>query len=122
MPAEPLRGGHVELGPFEELDLQDPLSARAVEQDLVAVGFPDGGELGRPRSVHAEIDAARFVAPQQGSLRQRKSPLLQLKATANRRVDIFSKIVNGSNLLKTGQHFSFVTPESRVSSGHTQNG
>jgi hypothetical protein len=92
------------------LGLEELFSTRAIEQNLVAIGFPDGGELCGPRAMEAKIDPAGFIASQQNSFRHPIGPGLELVVITNGFVDVFSKIVNAFNLLKTSQHYWQVSP------------
>jgi hypothetical protein len=90
---------------IDQLGRLKPFSAGTIEKDLVPIRFPDGGELGGARSVQAEVDPARLVAPPQDPFRHWKRPRLELILIANRRVDVVPKIFHTVDLLKTSQHF-----------------
>jgi hypothetical protein len=92
------------------LGLKEPFATRTVEQNLVTIGFPDGGELCGPRAMEAKVNPAGLTASQQSSFRHPICPFLELVVIANSFVDVFSKIVNAFNLLKTGQHYWLLSP------------
>jgi hypothetical protein len=60
--------------------------------------------------MEAEIDPAGLVASLQNSFRHPIRPFLELMVVANGFVDVFSKIVNAFNLLKTSQHYWQISP------------
>jgi hypothetical protein len=66
------------LGGLNELGFQDPFATGVVEQDGVAIGFPDRRQFDAPRAVHAEEDAAGALAADEDSFGDRKSSDLQL--------------------------------------------
>jgi hypothetical protein len=95
---------------FQQLGLQKPLALRTVEQNLVAVGLPNRGELSGSGAMQTKIDAATLLTANKNPLAQPKSPDLKLIMTANGCVDVFSKTLDTLNLLKTSQHCRQISP------------
>ena len=75
-------GGGFQLGRFEQLDFEESFATRTIEQYLIAIGFPDRRELGRPRAMQAKDDPAGLAASQQHLLCHGKSSLLKLTLNA----------------------------------------
>jgi hypothetical protein len=61
-----------------QLRLQNPLSGRAVEKNLISICFPDCGKLYRSRTVKAEINSTGFLTPPKDAFRHPKRIVLQL--------------------------------------------
>jgi hypothetical protein len=95
---------------FGQLRLEESLAPRTVEKHLIAIRVPNGGKFRRPRSVKAEIYPAWLAASQKHPLSYQKRPLLELKMSTNRGVDIVPKILNALTPLKTVQHYGVVSP------------
>jgi hypothetical protein len=105
-----LRGGQFALRRFEQLGFEESFAAGAIEEDLVAIGVPDGGKRRRPWAVQAKIRATGPATPQQDPLGYRKRSLLELVLSTDGGVDVFPKILNALSLLKTGHHYGLISP------------
>ena len=103
--AASIRSIRLDLRAINQLGCLKSLSPRTVKKDLVAIRFPDGGELRGARSMQTEVDATWFIAPQQDSFGHRKRTGLELILIANRLIDVLSKIFHAADLLQTSQHF-----------------
>jgi hypothetical protein len=66
------------------------LSGGTVKQDRIAIGFPNGSNFYRPRSVQAKEDAARLAASHQNAFRHTEGAEFQLVVLTQYFVDIFS--------------------------------
>jgi len=74
-----LSGGRVfQSGRLDELGFLKALASHAVEQDLVAIRFPDRGQSGQSRPVQTEVDSAGFTSSRQNPFRQWKRSCLQM--------------------------------------------
>ena len=93
------------------MDLQEPLPARIIKQDLVAIHLPDRSKLCRSRPVQAEVNSTGFTSPHQNPFCHGKCLGPQLMMTAKCCVDVFSKITDAFDLLKTGQHGWQLSPD-----------
>lgn len=106
----PLGGRRLQHGGFKQLGLEEPFATRAVKKNLVAIGFPDSGELGCTGAVQAEVDSAGFAASQQYPLGQGENSHLELVMIANDGVDVVSEFMDAFDLIKTSQHCCYKSP------------
>jgi len=88
-----LRGCCFQDGGLNQLGLLQALARGAVEEDGVAVGFPDSGELYAAGAVQAEEDAAGPLAANQNPFRDLKSTDLQFVLLANFVMDVSAKLI-----------------------------
>ena len=78
---------------LDKLRLADALAAGAVEQNRIAIRFPNGGQLHTSRPMQAEKHPAWTAAANKDSLRNTKCTYLQFILLANRVVNKTSKVV-----------------------------
>jgi hypothetical protein len=88
-----------------QLGFEESLASRAVKQDLVPIGLPNGDEFGRPGAMEAKVNPARFATSHQNPFCHLECARFELVMAANGCVDEFSKIADIFNLVKTGQHY-----------------
>jgi hypothetical protein len=74
------------------------LAAGAIEQDGVAIGFPNGSEFHTARTMQAKEDSAGTAAADKHSFGNVKCTYLQFILLANCVVDVTAKVVQVVNL------------------------
>jgi len=80
------------------LDPADALTTGAIEQDGVAIGFPNGGQLHAPRTMQAKENATWTATADQHSFRDSKGTYLQFILLANCVLDVTSEVIQVVNL------------------------
>jgi hypothetical protein len=80
-------------GGLDQLGLFQAFARGTVEEDGVAIGFPDGGELDAAGAVQAEEDAAGPLSANQNPFRDLKSTDLQFVLLANFVMDVSAKLI-----------------------------
>jgi hypothetical protein len=78
---------------LDQLNPVDALAAGAVEQDGVAIGFPNGGQLDAPRAMQAKENAARPFAADQDAFRDFKRSRLQFMLVAKAMMDKSTQVI-----------------------------
>ena len=104
------QAGIIQTGMFQsggrfQLRFGGPLAGRAIKQDGVPLGLPDGRQLNAAWAIQAEIDAARLLAADQNPLGNVESAAFQLILFAQGVMDVISKIVQVLNLQGISRHF-----------------
>ena len=94
------QSGSLQTGSLGQLCLLKPLAARAVKQNLVLLGVPNGGEFRHPRPVQTKMDPAGRSAPNEDPLGHLKRAELKLVLIANDGVNVFSKSMYGVDVLE----------------------
>src|SRR6478735_12272939 len=96
--------------PFElrgcfELRFSRSLAGRAIKQDGIPLGLPDGRQLDAAGAMQAEINAARLFTADQNPLGDVKGVAFQLILFAQGVMDVISKFVQVLNLQGISRHF-----------------
>ena len=99
------QAGMFQPGGRFELRFGGPLTGRAIKQDGVPLGLPDGRQLDAAGAIQTEIDAARLLSADQNPLGDVEGAAFQLILFAQGVMDVISKIVQVLNLQGISRHF-----------------
>ena len=90
---------------LDQLGLQRPLAGGAVEQNRIAVSFPDCGQLDASGAVQAKEDATGPLATNQNAFGHLERAALEFVLVAKGLVDISSLVVQVVELERESRHW-----------------